>query len=69
MRKSNAKHGPAKDTSSAPEAYHPQMSGALKAKRYVMRRRAPRMAGGSRPRIGAIRSSFCARLTKAASPN
>jgi hypothetical protein len=27
------------------------------------------MAVGSRPRIGAIRSRFCARLTKAASPN
>src|ERR1700722_3720514 len=52
-----------------PQHTYPQTSGAPQAKGCVTRRRAPRMAVGSRPRIGAIRSSFCARLTKAASPN
>ena len=69
MRKSNAKHEPAKDASGAPQHTYPQTSAAPQARRCATRRRAPRMAVGGRPRIGAIRSSFCARLTKAASPN
>jgi hypothetical protein len=46
---------------------YPRTRGAPQARRCAMRRRAPRMAVGSLPRIGAIRSSFCASPTRAES--
>jgi hypothetical protein len=69
MRKSNAKHEPAKDASSTPAAYlsADERRAAGKALRDVTPRAAHGV--GNRLRIGAIRSSFCTRLTKAAFPN
>jgi hypothetical protein len=69
MRNSNAKHEPAKDASGAPAAY--LSADERRAAGKALRDATPRAAHGGwkSPRIGAIRSSFCTRLTKAASPN
>ena len=60
MRKSNARQEPAKDASGTLAAYISADERRAAGRLCVTRRRTPRTAVGSRPRIGAIRSSFCA---------
>ena len=59
MRRSNAKHEPAKEASGASAAYMSADERRAAGKALRDATRELRMAVGSRPTIGAIRSSFC----------